>query len=101
MSIARRCLKCGKKMYIIGTWSLPNGSKLLRLKHRYYRRRLECARCGERITTYEIDQRDFHRLIDKIRETEKAIDHTDHALHRIEKEIDGGRSLLAEIKDDN
>lgn len=100
MASARTCEVCGKKrkVYVIGTYKHETGSDIYRLRYKYYRRRLECANCGDRFTTYEIDQRDLYALVHRGKKTEEALVKMDIALKRAEEELKSSRELIKQLK---
>ena len=102
MAMPKKCMVCMTpyKVYAIERVSYPYGSKKYGFKYRYYRRRYECANCGDRYTSYEIDQRDFDRLIRKVKIADKRLAKTDQALKEAEKRIADCRRLIAELQED-
>lgn len=103
MPRAKKCLKCGmpRKVYVIGTYINEKGSEVLDLKYRFYRRRYECANCGDRYTSYEIDQRDLKRLVHKAMNADRALDKMKAQLGVAKSEIEVSQRLTEKLKNND
>lgn len=101
MAMPKKCMVCMKpyKVYAIERVSYPYGSKKYGFKYRYYRRRYECANCGDRYTSYEIDQRDFYRLVGKAKIADKKLEKTEKALKEAQKQIADCLNIIAELQE--
>lgn len=88
---AKRCAKCGGKLQTIGTVAY-DGSNPLCLQHRYRRRRYKCLDCGDRFSTYEVDERDMKRLVNLYKSSMVA-------LNKAKRELDKCSKAVGEIYD--
>lgn len=97
MRQARKCPKCGGKMYVVDSEKASKAGNL-NLEHEYRRRRLCCSKCRFRMNTYELEQEDFRRWVRNAKEANLMYARIDGALQSIQKHI---RNWQDKLKDDN
>ena len=98
MPVARRCMKCGaQKAYVIASYPLKRGIRTLGITHMVRRRRVECENCGERFTTYEIDERDIANIKAKINAGIKKARLTMTVMNRLKRAVEKGNEDLIRI----